>query len=156
MYNVIPQLLTFVLNRQKCSSKIAPKLAIDFILMYFFNFYFQYCNFQKQNSSSHLLVTISTNIRIYECGKCCKRWFVTFDGKECVPHSIDQSMFTSSSPNQGFYPLTLKGLCNINKRGLVKVGLSVGHCEDHKSNINGDTGFQTTTRIFIEEVEPQV
>ena len=109
----------------------------------------------KKRSGSSLMVTLTTNVWIHACANCCKRWFITFDGQECSPFPIDQVHYRGATTNGEHIPLGLKGLCKINKTGTVKVGLNIGNCKGH-GDAKGYTGWNSVSRIVIEEVQPQV
>ena len=98
-------------------------------------------------------------MRIYNCNNCCKRWYVTFDGQECSPVPIDGVLYmrvgTGNTQNNIHRPRVITGHCKISKSSTVTVGLNVGNCQGF-GNANAYTGWNSATRIIIEEVdEPQ-
>ncbi|XP_066925940.1 collagen triple helix repeat-containing protein 1-like [Clytia hemisphaerica] len=111
------------------------------------------CKLNKSKTDSYLMVSISSNI--YQ-GKAqaCSRWFVTFDGKECSPHPIEHAYYrgTTSNANGDHIPFTMNGVCKINKSGVVSVGFNVGKCSGFDSLGDAYTGFNTVTRIVVEEL----
>uniref|UniRef100_A0A7M6DRZ3 CTHRC1 C-terminal domain-containing protein n=1 Tax=Clytia hemisphaerica TaxID=252671 RepID=A0A7M6DRZ3_9CNID len=109
----------------------------------------QDCKFNKSKNDSYLMVSISSNI--YQ-GKAhaCSRWFVTFDGNECSPYPIDHSYYRNTA-NDDYIPFTMKGVCKINKSGVVSVGYNVGKCFGHPLG-DAYTGWNQVTRIVIEEL----
>ena len=93
---------------------------------------------------------------MYTCQVCCSRWFVTFDGQECESEKIDQVIETAIG-SKDWTPLTVRGMCQLQKKGQIKIALNVGTCIGKKQNGNEpDTGYGVTSRIFIEEVESVV
>jgi len=119
----------------------------------------KHCLFKKNSIKSYLKVVVSSNMRIVNCDNCCKRWFVTFDGKECTPVPIDGVVYmdlgTGSRQKNLHRPRVVRGHCKIPKNHQVKVALNVGNCH-HYGNADAYTGWNSATRIYIEEVdEPQ-
>ncbi|CAB4017357.1 collagen triple helix repeat-containing 1-like [Paramuricea clavata] len=58
------------------------------------------CDFQKAHSNSALRVTYQGDLRLVSCtnGKCCRRWFITINGKECSsPAPIDAAIHANGS-----------------------------------------------------------
>ncbi|XP_066921674.1 collagen triple helix repeat-containing protein 1-like isoform X2 [Clytia hemisphaerica] len=108
------------------------------------------CKFNKSQTDSYLMVSISSNIRQGK-NKACSRWFVTFDGNECSPYPIDH-LYYRSTANDDYIPFTLKGVCKINKSGVVSVGFNVGKCSGFDSLGDVYTGWNQVTRIVIEEL----
>ena len=114
----------------------------------------QNCKFQKKSISSYLKVTISSNLRIYNCNNCCKRWFVTFNGAECSPIPIDAVEYYYS-PNRNslsqHQARTIIGHCKITRTGIIDIGFNIGNCHTYGDS-DGYTGWNSATRILIEEV----
>ena len=109
--------------------------------------------------STYLKVVVSSNMRIYNCNICCKRWFVTFDGQECAPVPIDGAVYmehgTGGNQKDLHRPRVVRGHCKISKINKVNVALNVGNCPGF-GNADAYTGWRSATRIYIEEVdEPQ-
>jgi len=114
------------------------------------------CEFKKRSSGTYLNVKISSAMRIHACNGCCKRWFVTFDGTECSPVPIDVIVYMENE--DGKYgnlhrPRVITGHCQYAKSGSVKVGFHVGNCNGY-GNADAYTGYNSSTRIFVEEVDP--
>ena len=95
--------------------------------------------------------------RIRRCKTCCKRWYFTFNSKECskpapidgiVYHGVDINIHRSTN---------IEGYCGGIPAGKVQVGFNVGDCTGSGAN-TGDawTSWYQTIRIIIEEVEPPV
>ena len=115
--------------------------------------------FKKKSSKTYLKVLVSSNMRIYNCNACCKRWFVTFDGKECTPVAIDGAVYMHAGAGNRIKnlhrPRVITGHCKVSKNNQVNVALNVGNCHGY-GNAGASTGWNSATRIYIEEVdEPQ-
>ncbi len=92
-------------------------------------------------------------LHIYNCNTCCKRWFITFDGVECTPVPIDGVVYMQIATSRDVYrPQVILGRCKIEKKGTVSVALNVGNCNGY-GNANAHTGWNSATRIYIEEIE---
>ena len=95
-------------------------------------------------------------MRIYGCNGCCKRWFVTFNGIECTPVPIDVVVYMANQDGKWgdlHRPRVLTGHCKIPKSGKVTVGFNIGNCPG-RGNSDGNTGWNSSTRIMIEELNP--
>ncbi|XP_066928940.1 collagen triple helix repeat-containing protein 1-like [Clytia hemisphaerica] len=111
------------------------------------------CAFVKKFTSTYLRISVSSNGRVYGCTRCCKRWFVTLDNKECAPGPIDYAHFQRDASNNDIGNFLLKGQCRIPKTGSVKIGFNIGNCVGYGDS-DGFTGYKQLTRITIEEVAP--
>ena len=102
--------------------------------------------------STNLRVTAHSSSLITACTYCYASWFITFDGTKCSPIPINGIAYHGANEDV-VRPHVFTGFCNIKKTGSVNVALNVGTCTTHKT---GDalTGFQSTTRIIVEEVQP--
>ena len=95
-------------------------------------------------------------MRIYRCNYCCKRWFVTFNSVECSPVPIDVVEHISGpnmSSNDLIRSRNIIGHCKVKTTGVVNVGFNIGNCKRYGAS-DGHTGWNSATRIFIEEVNP--
>ena len=120
---------------------------------------FQSCAFYKKSNSTHLKVVVSGAMRIYNCDYCCKRWYVTFDDKECSPIPIDGIVYLHKGKGtQNVHrPRVVRGYCKITKQGVVNIAVSVGDCANGHTPGNAYTGYASAFRIYIEEVNaPQM
>ena len=95
-------------------------------------------------------------MRLFQCILCCKRWFVNFDSVECSPVPIDsvqyiETSITSTKWTDIHLSRTITGHCKVKKTGVVNVGFNIGNCKGFGDS-DGHTGFNSVTRIFIEEV----
>ena len=109
------------------------------------------------SDNTALRATYQGDIRMVGCtnGRCCRRWFITFNGQECSsPTPIDAVIYADVAVNV-HRPGTLDGFCENIPKGRVVVGVSVGDCK-HPSHPNGDayTGWNSVARLIIEEVPP--
>ena len=87
------------------------------------------------------------------CTKCCKRWYITFDGIECGnPVPMDVVIYTEVK-NSIHQPRTIDGHCFHYKSGEVNVEFRIRNCYGFR-NSDGYTGWRSSSRIYIEEVFP--
>ena len=95
-------------------------------------------------------------MRLVNCDECCKRWFITFDGKECAPVAIDGVVYMYKGKGARYKnlhrPRVIAGHCKINKKGRVNVAFNVGNCRHYKPG-DAHTGWNSATRIHIYEME---
>ncbi|XP_066931744.1 uncharacterized protein [Clytia hemisphaerica] len=103
------------------------------------------CSFVKKYPHTYVKVTVVTNVHIRS--NTGKRWFVTFDNKECS-HQTPIGLFVSNVT--GFTPFYLTGSCLVNKTGIVLIGFHV-----QNGSVVAYTGHgNSSTNIIIEEVIP--
>ena len=114
--------------------------------------------FTKNFSDTSLHVAWTGAFRVYGCKNCCKRWYFTFNGAECsAPLPIDGIVrlgdFSAKlDPNRVRH---IEGHCNNIRKGKVRVGFWVGNCSGY-GNADAMTGYNSVSRIFVEEVpKPQ-
>jgi len=120
------------------------------LLLLFFNFY-QECSFIKKNSNTHLRVVYQGNMRVISAGTC-SRWYITFNGAECsMP--IDTAVYSGGAWNI-IRTATIEGYCPNIFRGTVNVALNVGLCAAGYKQGNAYTGWNSVSRIIVQEVEP--
>ncbi len=102
-------------------------------------------------------VQVASNMRIYGCDHCCARWFITFDGTECGPVPVDGVVYMYKGAGTRLKnlhrPQAILGRCKIQKKGTVSVALNVGKCTGSYGNADAYTGWNSATRIYIEEIE---
>ena len=104
------------------------------------------------NSNTHLRVVYQGNMRVISADTC-SRWFLTFNGAECsMP--IDTAVYSGGGWNI-FRTATIEGYCSGISKGSVNIALNVGPCSRY-SNKRGNayTGWNSVSRIIVEEVEP--
>lgn len=115
------------------------------------------CRFKKESSKTGLRVFWNGVLRITNCHSCCKRWYFTFNRRECAfPARIDGVVFMLYG-NQGRKNLLrvrhIEGVCENIPAGIVSVGFWIGNCASYGS-CDGHTGWNSVSRIYIEEVPP--
>ena len=103
-------------------------------------------------------VEYNGDFRIAYCLSCCKRWYFTFNGVECRhPLAIDGLMNIASNhgkTDSNIHKVTqIGGYCERIPKGTVRVGINVGNCVG-KKGADAYTGWNSVTRIMIEEVPP--
>ncbi|XP_046844204.1 collagen triple helix repeat-containing protein 1-like isoform X2 [Xenia sp. Carnegie-2017] len=109
------------------------------------------CDFNKEKTDTSLRVTFNGVMRVIGCSSgCCRRWFITINGKECKdPATIDSLIWANGSVNRHI-PGVIDGICNNIPAGPVRVGLSIAACSGYRGN--GYTGWNSVSRILIEEM----
>ena len=118
----------------------------------------QECLFTKKFSDTSLHVYWTGALRIFNCDNCCLRWYFTFNGAECSgPLPIDGILFmykgSGKNPSRVRH---IEGHCNNIHKGKVRVGFSVTNCAGYSGSYDAYTGWDSVSRIFIEEVpKPQ-
>ena len=85
----------------------------------------------------------------------CNRWFFKFNGNECSrPMTIEAAVFNdwpSGSPNL-LHHRSFEGYCENIPQGRVTVELWVGQCPSSFTLGDAHTGWESVSRIMIEEV----
>ena len=116
----------------------------------------QNCDFVKKYPDTALYVYYAGNLRIYGCDRCCSRWYFTFNGAECSsPGTIDGAFYMRTGRNHNLLRHRhIEGHCNNIQKGKVRVGFWVGKCVTGEKLADGETGWHSMNRIFIEE-EPK-
>jgi len=115
------------------------------------------CLFTKNFSDTSLHVYWTGVLRVYNCDSCCKRWYFTFNGAECSgPLPIDGVMYMYKGSGKNLLRVRhIEGHCNNIHKGKVRVGFWVGNCASY-GNCDAHTGWNSVSRIFVEEVpKPQ-
>ena len=135
-------------------------MVLSFVRSFsFFNVMFlQECLFTKNFSDTSLHVYWTGVLRITKCDVCCKRWYFTFNGAECAaPLPIDGVVYMGKSKSQNIHRVNnIEGHCNNIHKGKVRVGFWVGNCAGFSGSYDARTGWNSVSRIFIEEVsKPQ-
>jgi hypothetical protein len=89
-------------------------------------------------------------------GGVCSRWYFTFDGAECAkPATIEGVVYASSTQLNPQRHRHIEGYCNQVPKGHIRVGFWIGKCHDQNYSLgNGYTGWNSMSRIVIEEVPP--
>lgn len=94
------------------------------------------------------------NVRPY--GKyTCSRLYFTFDGAECSkPAPIQGVYFTQSTRVSPYRHRHIEGCCNQVPKGRVRVSFWIGECKNGEGRRNAYTGWNSMSRIVVEEVPP--
>jgi len=110
------------------------------------------CQFTKSKDDTALRVVYQGNFYLQGCSSCCKRWFITFNGAECSgPLPIDAALWISSGSVYSHRPGSIEGYCENIHKGKIRVGINIGNCPGY-GNSNGYTGWNSVSRLMIEEV----
>jgi len=109
------------------------------------------CVFDKRKDDTAVRVVYQGNFYL-NCNNCCKRWFITFNGAECSgPLPIDVAWWMPSNSQTSHRPGSIEGYCDNIHKGKIRVGINIGNCPGH-GNSNGHTGWNSVSRVMIEEV----
>ncbi|KAM7433708.1 Collagen triple helix repeat-containing protein 1 [Porites harrisoni] len=112
------------------------------------------CAFNKLKSNSALKVSFQGNMRVNGDQKC-NRWYFKFNGKECCgPMTIEAAVYndwSSGNPNLHRHR-SFEGYCENIPQGTVRVELWVGKCSSGNALGDAYTGWESVSRIMIEEV----
>ena len=69
-----------------------------------------------------------------------------------APLPIDGVVYMETDGNENLHRVRhIEGHCNNIQKGMVRVGFWIGNCHGY-GNANGYTGWQSVSRIFVEEV----
>ena len=94
------------------------------------------------------------NLRSYG-SNVCNRWYFTFDGAECTkPATIEGIVYVTSNSLNPHHHRHIEGYCNQVPKGHIRVGFWIAKCETYSKPGDGDTGYESMSRIVIEEVPP--
>nr|XP_039249022.1 collagen triple helix repeat-containing protein 1-like [Styela clava] len=117
----------------------------------------QTCTFNKKRSHTSLKVGWygSTRILCKAGAACCNRWYFTFNGGECTtPQPIDGLIFVddNNSTINIHRSMSVVGVCSDIPSGAVDVGFWIGTCEGEYSLGKQRTGWNSVSRIIVEEI----
>ena len=85
----------------------------------------------------------------------CSRWYFTFDGAECTkPATIEGVFYVKSTQVDPHHHRHIEGCCDQLPNGRISVGLRIGKCASGYKLSNGYTGWNSMSRIVIEELPP--
>ena len=119
---------------------------------YLFLFFVQECVFTKNFADTALHVYWTGTLRVHHNGGC-KRWYFTFNGAECsTPLPIEGVVYVRSKTVNPHRVRHIEGYCNKIHKGKVRVGFWVGKCQGYNGNYDAYTGWNSVSRIFVEEV----
>ena len=94
-------------------------------------------------------------MRVYGTSAKCNRWFFKFNGNECSgPMTIEAVVYNywpSGNPNL-YHHRSFEGYCENILQGRVTVELWVGKCLSGHTLGDAYTGWQSVSRIMVEEV----
>ena len=114
----------------------------------------QDCSFNKLQDNTALKVSFQGVMRVIGDNKC-NRWYFKFNGNECSgPMTIEAVVYNdwpSGNPNLHHHR-SFEGYCENLARGTVTVELWVGSCPSGHSQGDAYTGWQSVSRIMVEEV----
>ena len=100
----------------------------------------------------HLHVYWTGVLIVASCSNCSKRWYFTFNGAECSgPQPIDGIVYLGGAAQNPHRVRHIEGHCNNVHKGKVRMGFWVGNCRGLR-NADANTGWNSVSRIFIEEV----
>lgn len=111
------------------------------------------CIFNKTSSSSLLYVSYEGSMRVGFCNTCCKRWFFTFDNKNCPGETIEARISgTKLEAGPGYHHDRLEGYC-ARAAGRVNIGLWVEDCGNHlRAPSQIFQRLSVKARIIVEEI----
>ena len=116
-------------------------------------FIIQNCIFNKKYDNTSLRVFYEGTLRSIGNG-VCTRWYFTFDGAECTkPATIEGIVYVASSQVRTQRHRHIEGYCNQVPKGYIRVGFWIGKYESYNLG-DGNTGWNSMSRIVIEEVPP--
>ncbi|KAL9986564.1 hypothetical protein ACROYT_G000732 [Oculina patagonica] len=107
------------------------------------------CVFEKKKGDTALRVVYQGNFYL-GCSKCCKRWFISFNGAECSgPLPIDVTWWMRSSSQSNHKLGSIEGYCDNIHKAKIRVGINIGNCPGYGDS-NGHTGWNSVSRLMIE------
>ncbi|CAH3188704.1 unnamed protein product, partial [Porites evermanni] len=116
------------------------------------------CIFKKKSDNTALRVFWNGDFRVANCHNCCNRWYFTFNGAECSsPAAIDGVFVVLQGTNwkkNPHRPRHIEGICEKLHKGMVRVGFWVGKCAGGSKTGDAATGWNSVSKIYIEEVAP--
>ncbi|XP_007901404.1 collagen triple helix repeat-containing protein 1a [Callorhinchus milii] len=117
------------------------------------------CTFTKTRTDSALRVLFTGSLRLKCKSACCQRWYFTFNGAEChgpLPIEaiiyLDQGSPEFNSTINIHRTSSVEGLCEGITAGLVDVSVWVGTCSDGYPQGDASTGWNSVSRLIIEEL----
>ncbi|XP_048384618.1 collagen triple helix repeat-containing protein 1-like [Stegostoma tigrinum] len=117
------------------------------------------CTFTKLRTDSALRVLFTGSLRLKCKTACCQRWYFTFNGAECsgpLPIEaiiyLDQGSPEFNSTINIHRTSSVEGLCEGINAGLVDVSVWVGLCSNGYPQGDASTGWNSVSRLIIEEM----
>ena len=107
-------------------------------------------------SHTALRVSYQGNVLVYSNRKC-NRWYIKFNDNECSGPLPIESVVYNYWPGgvaENYRNHFFEGFCENLARGTVSVELWVGKCSGYSTQGNAYTGWNSVSRIMIEEVPP--
>ena len=94
---------------------------------------------------------------VHNSGIRCNRWFFKFNGRECSgPMTIEAVVYNNWPSSAGkpnlLHHRSFEGYCVNIPQGAVTVQLWVGTCSGYAVVGDARTGWNSVSRIIIEEV----
>ncbi|XP_020618704.1 collagen triple helix repeat-containing protein 1-like [Orbicella faveolata] len=116
------------------------------------------CIFKKNSDDTGLRVFYNGVLGIFNCDRCCKRWYFTFNGAECsAPSPIDGLLHMRTGTGNALKALLrvrhIEGVCEKVPKGEVRVGFWVGNCYGW-GDADARTAWGAVARIYVEEMPP--
>ncbi|XP_078353975.1 uncharacterized protein LOC144638637 isoform X3 [Oculina patagonica] len=114
------------------------------------------CSFNKLQSDTAIKVSFQGNMRVYGSSTKCNRWFFKFNGNECSgPMTIEAVVYNNWPSSAGnpnlLHHRSFEGYCENIPQGTVRVELWVGQCPSGNTLGDAYTGWESVSRIMIEE-----
>ncbi|XP_070558764.1 collagen triple helix repeat-containing protein 1-like [Ptychodera flava] len=110
------------------------------------------CEFNKRSDITALRVLWNGNLRVMSTSDACFRWYFTFNGEQCSnPVPIDSAIYSDSNKNR-HRVTSIEGLCFGIPSGRVNVEFRLSGCPDSSSNGQAYTGWNSASRIILEEI----
>ena len=94
-------------------------------------------------------------MRVQGTSSKCNRWYFKFNGNECSgPMTIEAVVYNnwSSGYHYLYHHRSFEGYCENISQGAVRVELWVGQCSGGYHLGDARTGWNSVSRIMIEEV----
>ncbi|XP_070557266.1 collagen triple helix repeat-containing protein 1-like [Ptychodera flava] len=113
------------------------------------------CEFKKQSDTTALRVLWNGDMRQMSANDTpsCSRWYFTFNGVECSsPLPIDGVMYSNTADNR-HRKTSIEGLCFGIYAGRVNVEFRIGGCRYEGTRGHAYTGWNSVSRIIVEEMQ---
>ena len=93
-------------------------------------------------------------MRVGDTSVKCNRWYFKFNNKECSgPMTIEAVVYNSMVQYHNLlHHRSFEGYCENIPQGAVRVELWVGPCGGSHTLGDAETGWNSVSRIMIEEV----